>query len=79
MISIPILGWPNERRNGKLGYLKFVYEFNRSNYESKFLKSWLTGHLQGITIDTKSLMLPGIILFFLAQPKSQERACFLNA
>ena len=24
------------------------------------------GHLQGITIDTKSLMLPEIILFFLA-------------
>ena len=48
------------------------------NVQSKFLKSWLTGRLQGITVDTESLMFPGIILFFLAQPESQERACFLN-
>ena len=46
--------------------------------KSKFLKSWLTGRLQRITVDTESLILSGIILFFLAQPKSQEWACFLN-
>ena len=29
-------------------------------------------------VDTGSLMLPVLIIFFLAQPKNQERACFLN-
>ena len=34
------------------------------------------GRLRGITVDTESLMLPGLILFFLAQPKSQERTMY---
>ena len=51
---------------------------SQNRTESKFLKSWLTGRLKGITVNTGSLMLPGLILLFLAQPKSQERACFLN-
>ena len=30
----------------------------------------------GITVDTEKLVLSGLILFFLAQPKSQERAMY---
>ena len=40
---------------------------------SKFPKSWLTGRLQGITVDPESLMLPEIILFFLAGSTQKPR------
>ena len=71
-----------ETDNGKLQQFNFSRSLitDRGTVERgiKVPKELTQGRLQGITVDTESLMLAGIILFFLAQPKSQERACFLN-